>query len=153
METYLSLCNTLKLENLSVQTQIPSFPLAPTLYPLHHVERGTRVPQGHLCLHAPSLSNLPSRAMWGQGRGHLRPRTLPLHPRKKEPHWLGELAQETVRTTCLDVPEVENSQIPSSDPKANSPAQVAMSRLSPSLAPWSLGGQAGGFENQLVFEL
>lgn len=89
----------------------------------------------------------------GQGRGHLRPRALsPLQPRKQKPHWLGELAQERVRATGLDVLEVENSQIPSPDPKANSPAQVAVSSLSPSPALWSLGGLAGGFENQLVFE-
>lgn len=91
--------------------------------------------------------------MWGQGGGHLRPRALPSIPGSQSHTGWAKLVQETVRTPCLDGLEVENSQIPSSDPKANSPAQVAMSRLPPSPVPWSLGGQVGGFENQLVSEL
>lgn len=71
----------------------------------------------------------------GAGKGSPEAQgSLLLHPRKKKPHRVGELAQERVRATCLDVLEVENSQIPSLDPKANSSTQVAVSRCA-SLVP------------------
>lgn len=55
--------------------------------------------------------------------------------------------------TCLGVLEVENSQIPSPGPKANSPSQVAVSRLSLHQLRGAWEAKPEALKNRPVFEL